>query len=241
MHVCTSAIVLNKVKHNDTTFITTLYTQELGSVSFAVRIPKTAKANIKPTLFQPLNIVKAEWDHHPEKSLQRLQSLHVEHPYSSLLYTPRKAAMATFLAEAIYHSTKQEQQGDLYTFIATSLLWLDNAPKNYMNFHIIFLIKLICELGFQPNTDNPAHYHYFDLQDAEYTPVQPFHNYYLRHCDARHIPIFTELDYTNMHRAKLSLKAQNRILHIITTYYKLHISGFPNLKSTEILNELLAL
>lgn len=240
MHVCTSAIVLNKVKYNDTTFISTLYTRELGSVSFAVRIPKTSKANIKPTLFQPLNLVQAEWDHKPATNLQRLQNLNIEHPYSTLLYNPRKAVIATFLAETIYHSTKQEEQGDLYPFMAASLMWFDKAEKNFLNFHIVFLIKLICQLGFQPNTDNPFGYRYFDLQDAEYTATQPFHNYYLRHGDARHLPFFTELNYTNMWRTKLSPATQARILRIITTYYKLHISGFPNLKSTEIINELLA-
>ena len=132
-----------------------------------------------------------------------------------------------------------EHQGDLYDLITDSLLWLDNASGHFSNFNITFLIRLICQLGFHPNTDNPSSYPFFDLQNAEFTPTRPSHNYYLCPNDAQYIPLFMSLNYSNMHLLKTTHQQRFRALKIITTYYKLHITGFPDIKSLDIVNELL--
>ena len=47
------------------------------------------------------------------------------------------------------------------------------------------------------------------------------------------------LNYSNMHLLKTTHQQRFRALKIITTYYKLHITGFPDVKSLDIVNELL--
>lgn len=239
MYLNSPAIVLSKTHLNDNTNIVHLYTQAQGCVSFIVKIPKSSKTQIKSNLFQPLNSISVEWDHKANKNLQHLSNIHILHTYATLMATPHKNIVSTLLAEVLYHATKQDHQGDLYPFIIDSLLWYDKAQLHYENFQLAFLMRLITQLGFQPNTDNPHGYTYFDMQSATYIPTQPNHNYYLRQEDAQYIPIFMDLHYTNMHLLRTTHQQRYRALKIITTYYKLHISDFPALKSIDIVNQLL--
>lgn len=238
MYVSSPAIVLNRLKHNDNTIITTLYTQQMGSITFAVKIPKTSKAQLKPTLIQPLNQLHIEWNHRPNTPIQRPKNLHLLQPYNSLLSLPPKTTLATFLAETLYNAIRQEKQGDLHPFIAQSLLWLDLKPSDYHNFPIVFLLHLACLLGFTPKLDNPHHFPYFDLLNAEYTPSLPQHNFYLHHQDAQYIPLFMRLNYSTMHLLHLTPDQRQRSLRIITTYLRLHIPDFPQLNSLNLLSQI---
>lgn len=210
----------------------------MGTVPFAVRIPKTNKAQIKPTLFQPLNILSIEWNHKANTTIQRLQNTHILHPHTSLNYQPDKSVVASFLSEVLHHSLQHENQGDLYTFVETSLMWFDSIDHDYANFHLVFLIKLARLMGFEPNTDHAADRLFFDLVSAEYTTHQPLHNYYLRHTDSQHIPLFLRLQYHNMHLVSLSHEQRFRVLRIIVAYYQMHIPSFPRLQSLAVLQEL---
>ena len=119
MFLSSRAIVLSKVRHTDSTFIATLYTEFLGSVAFAVRIPKSSRAAIKPQLFQPLTLLTIEWDNRESLSLQRLRNAQLLAPYSTLHTHPGKAATATFLAETLYHALRQEHSGDIFRLSIT--------------------------------------------------------------------------------------------------------------------------
>lgn len=239
MFTTSPAIVLNRVKHSDSTLVVSLYTEAMGTVAFAVRIPKTSRASIKPTLFQPLNILTIEWDHRPNQNLQRLRNCHVLTPYSTISYEPQKAIIATFLAEVVHHSLKEEHQGELFPFLQNSLMWLDCTKAGYEDFHIVFLIKFARFLGFQPNIDEHDERPYFDLVNAEYADAQPLHNFYLRRGDAQYIPLFLRLQYHNVQHLHLTRELRLRALNIITTYYRLHIPQFPKLQSFEVLTQLM--
>ncbi len=239
MLISTPAIVLNRIRHNDTTYITNLYTEKMGCVAFAVRKSQSAKSTASTALLQPLNSVVAGWEHKSNKNLQRLTDLQILHPYTSLTYQPQKSIIASLLSEILYYSLRQERQGDLYPFIRDSLLWYDQAENRFANFPITFILSIIRQLGFQPNIDNSYGCQFFDLQNAEFTPLQPYHNYYLRYADAHYIPIFLNLSYANMHLLRTTHQQRYRALKIILTYCKLHIADFPDIKSLDIVNQLL--
>ena len=56
----TEAIVLNKVKYNDSSFIVSLYSRDIGKFAALIHIRKTSKNGIKSALFTPLNIIETE-------------------------------------------------------------------------------------------------------------------------------------------------------------------------------------
>lgn len=242
MFITSRAIVLNRVRHTDQRFLTTLYTEALGSVTFAVRIPKTRKAQIRPVLFQPLSLLTIEWDHRENTDIQRLRSVSILSPYTTLTTTPAKAAIVTFLSEMLTHALRPEHDGSLFPFLQTSFLLLDQKPDRYANFHIVFLSLLARHLGFSPNMeDEPPHSNasnaVFDLLNAEFLPNPPAHSYFIEGAEARFIPTLLRLNYANMHRLRLSRAQRQRILSLLVDYYRLHIPSFPQVRSLSILTE----
>lgn len=240
MFVTSKAVVLNRVRHTDQRFLTTLYTQELGSVTFAVRIPKTRKAQIKPYLFQPLNLLTIEWDHRPTTAIQRLKSVSILSLYATLTTTPAKAAIATFLSEVLTYSLRPEHEGALFPFLETSLLVLDQKADSYANFHIVFLSLLARHLGFPPNIEQADTSPVFDLLNAEFLPTPPTHPYWIEGTEAQFLPTLLRLNYANMHRLKLSRAQRQRILRLLVDYYRLHIPSFPEVRSLAVLGEVFA-
>lgn len=240
MFITSKAIVLNRVRHTDQRFLTTLYTEALGSVTFAVRIPKTRKAQIKPVLFQPLCLLTIEWDHREQADIQRLRSAGVLSPYTTLTTTPAKAAIATFLSEVLTYALRPEHEGTLFPFLQTSLLLLDRKRDRYANFHIVFLASLARHLGFPPNMEDAATMPVFDLLNAEFLPTPPTHPYFIDGTEARFLPTLLRLNYANMHRLRLSRTQRQRILNLLVDYLRLHIPSFPQVRSLSVLAEVFA-
>ncbi len=101
------------------------------------------------------------------------------------------------------------------------------------------LSTLHCQLStfnFQLSTLNSQLY--FDLLAGTYCDRQPSHAHFLRNEEARVLPVLFRMNYPTMHLFRLSRRERQRILHVLNEYYRLHVPGFPELKSLEILQEL---
>ena len=79
---------------------------------------------------------------------------------------------------------------------------------------------------------------YFDLLAGTYCDRQPSHAHFLRNEEARVLPVLFRMNYPTMHLFRLSRRERQRILHVLNEYYRLHVPGFPELKSLETLQEL---
>ena len=104
-----------------------------------------------------------------------------------------------------------------------------NSPLSTVHFQ---LSTLHC----QPSTVNSQLY--FDLLAGTYCDRQPSHAHFLRNEEARVLPVLFRMNYPTMHLFRLSRRERQRILHVLNEYYRLHVPGFPELKSLEILQEL---
>ncbi len=236
------AIVLQLIPHNDTTLVTTLYTATHGTVSFVLRRPrngksgKSGKSGVSLPLFQPLTLLQVEWEHRDNISLQRMQNAHLRHPYSTLTSQPRKAATASMLTEMLAPVLRDDRQGELFEFIEQSLLWLDAAPQQRAdNFALVFILRLIAHAGVAPDTTQYRPGKVFDLLNGEWLDTPPpAHRYYLLPNDARHIPLFMRLRLHNMHLVRLDAAQYNRALRVVSTYARLHVTNFPQLKSIDL-------
>ena len=104
-----------------------------------------------------------------------------------------------------------------------------NSPLSTVHFQL-------STLNCQPSTVNSQLY--FDLLAGTYCDRQPSHAHFLRNEEARVLPVLFRMNYPTMHLFRLSRRERQRILHVLNEYYRLHVPGFPELKSLEILQEL---
>jgi len=233
------AVVLHSLKYGDSQLIVEMLTEALGRLTFICRIPKTAKGKVKKQFFQPLTLLDLEFDYRPSAQMQHLRDVRVWQPYESLPFDAVKLSVGLFVAEFLLYATRDEQQNvPLFQYVVNSLLWLDSSQGHFANFHLVFMIHLSRFIGFYPNVEGYQPGVYFDMRSGSFCTAVPSHRYFLRAAEAEKIGLLLRMDYPTMHLFAMSRTERNRCLDLILAYYRLHIDGFPELKSPSILREL---
>ena len=237
----TRGIVLRSVRFGESSLIVDVLTKSSGRVSFMVHIPKTSKGKIKKQYFQPMTLLDFEYDFRQRSNLQRIKDVRVSLPYSSIPIDPAKSCISLFLSEFIYYATRNEQENPtLFTYISTSLEWLDNAYEDFANFHLVFMMRLGKFLGFHPFLEDFTPGCFFDLRNGCFTLSMPLHTDFLNAADAGHLYNLMRMNFDTMKLFKLSQDDRNRITEIVLRYYKLHLPNMPELQSFDILREVFA-
>ena len=116
--------------------------------------------------------------------------------------------------------------------------WLDEAERDYANFHLVFMMRLSRFVGFFPNLDAFQPGACFDLRNATFTSRVPLHPDYLLPVEAAGINRLIRMDYENMHLFRLSRHERNQISDTVLRYYRIHVPDMPELKSFHVLREL---
>ena len=111
-----------------------------------------------------------------------------------------------------------------------------NSPLSAVNSPLSTVHFPLSTFNSQLSTLNSQRY--FDLLAGTYCDRQPSHAHFLRNEEARVLPVLFRMNYPTMHLFRLSRRERQRILHVLNEYYRLHVPGFPELKSLEILQEL---
>ena len=103
-------------------------------------------------------------------------------------------------------------------------------------FHIYFLIELSRYLGVSPQNNFSAELSYFNLLEGKFSSTALL---YPQGLDAQESILFSEELRKNTIVRNNSNANRKKILSILLTYYRLHIPGFNELKSLEVIRELL--
>lgn len=235
----TLAVVLRTVKYGDGALVADMLTERHGRVSFMVKVSASSKGRLKRQLFMPLSMVEVDFDFRMKSSLQRVRDIRMAKPLPSLSMDPYKLSMAMFLAEFLTHATRDERDNSpLFQFVSYSLEWLDGVSVGYSNFHLVFMMRMSRFIGFFPNVEDVVENGYFDLLNACFTRDIPHHGHFVVPVEASKIALLLRLTYQTMHLCAMSRNERNRCTEVILEYYRLHVPGFPPLKSLPVLKEL---
>jgi DNA repair protein RecO (recombination protein O) len=94
-------------------------------------------------MLQPLHLLDLVVYHKPNGNIQRISDARSEPILQSIPYQISKSAIVMFMNEMIYKSLKQQHEDEvMFHFIEKSIELLDESEKGFVNFHLIFLIKL---------------------------------------------------------------------------------------------------
>ena len=237
----TQAIVLHSLKYGDSQIIVDLFTKSHGRLSFLVRLSKSAKGKMKRQYFQPFMLLCVEFDFRSNAHLQKMKDVWIDLPLVDVHFSPSKLSLCFFLSEFLGYCTRCEQQNSvLFTYIYNSILWLDQAKDSFANFHVVFMLRLTSFLGMKPNLSIADKETVFDLVEGCFVEHVPLHSHYLLAEDALRMVNLFRLSYKTMHLYSMSRAERNHCVEVIVDYYKLHIPGFPEMKTLPILNELFA-
>lgn len=232
----TKAIILYCIKYNENYSISHVFTEKFGPVPYL--ITKNKKYFFK-SIFHPLSIVKLEVEHRNLRKIQHIKEIKIYIPLNSILNNPIKSAISIFLAEFISKILKNKESDKLlFKYIVQSIQFLELVEKNYVNFHLAFMIRLSWFLGFYPDKTNYNKGMYFDMQNGIFVQKKPFHPHFL-HADESFLLVnLLRMSYKNMFNFRFNRNERNKIINKILEYYRLHLNNLLETKSLEILHEI---
>lgn len=235
----TEGIVLRTIKYSETSVVTHIYTRHFGLLSFIVPGVRTSKAKRnKAGMLQPMSMLEMDIYHKETANLLRLKDYRNNYLYQSLPFEMVKTTIGFFYTDVLNHVIREHEPNEpLYIFIAHAYVELDQAKSNLGLMPQRFLLKLSSLLGFYPENNYSEQRNIFDMNEGTFVDVpqrlnagmtqelsQVFHRF-LSNPDAQHA-------FTHEQRRQL---LENMLL-----YYKLQLSGFGEMKSIRVLEDILS-
>jgi DNA repair protein RecO (recombination protein O) len=219
----TRGIVFRFTRFRETSIIVTIFTELFGLQSYIVNGVRSSKSSgNKMALYQPLTLLDLVIYHRDNAHIHRIKEIKCCYPYNSLTTDVKKTTLAIFLNEIMTKTIKEEAHApELFEFLVHSFITLDYQKEGFENFHLIFLSKLSRLLGFGAhNTKEVSGSRILSLEEEE----------------GLERVLKSEYDQPiamNQHQRRAIL---NHLLH----FYGEHVETIGEIKSTQVLRELLS-
>lgn len=235
----TRAIVLHSFKYGESKLIVELLTAQCGRVSCIMNVRTSPKSKLKRQYFSPLFILDAVLDLRRGSGLQRISEARLAFPFTSIPYEPHKSAISMFTAEFLRCATRVDQLDETaFGYIENSIRWLDGCDGHYANFHLVFMMRMARFLGFYPDVGRHEAGSWFDMRACAFCRTAPLHHDKLVPEEADKVDLLLRMNFATMHLFKMTRAERNRMVEVILAFYRIHIPGFPELKSLAVLQEL---
>lgn len=234
------AIVVKSIRYGDNSLIVKLLTENNGLQSFLVKGAFNKTAKIRAALFQPLTILEIVCAR-SRGDLGFLKEATVSHAFQSIPFEMKKNAIVMFVSELLSKTIQDsEPDTELFGFIHDSLVYLDEVSEKYADFPLKFAIELSRHLGFSPNTNGFRNGGVFNLEDGcfhhdgvglLYIIDNQLSEKFFRLCNS---------NFFDNQSLEIGNNERRALLESVMTYFKLHVAGFNEMKSYEILRIVLS-
>ncbi|MEQ7798721.1 DNA repair protein RecO [Pedobacter sp. ASV1-7] len=237
----TRGIVLKTTLYSESSVVVQIFTEKFGIQSYMINGVKKPKAKIRMNMLQPLHLVEMIVYYKSNTSIQRVSELRPAPIFRSIPYDIIKSTIILFLNEVLYKSIRQQTTDEyLFDFIFNSVCWFDESEELNVNFHLAFLLKLSRFLGFAPSTQTKSDQSYFDLQEGEFKSSIPVHPYFLNKSDALLFISLFSMPFEKINEINMENQTRRSILDKILVYYTLHTASFGDIRSHQILEDVLS-
>jgi len=241
----TKGIILRTVKYGDTSIITTVYTELFGVQTYIVKGVRQSskKTQSKANYFQPAAILEMEVYHNELKQMQFIKEYQWSFFYENIFFDVMRNAVAMYVIELLQHSLKQpEAHPELFYFIENTLHQLDKGNDSLIaNLPLHFTLHLGSELGFKILGEYNSDTTVIDLQEGNFVKDIPLHQHYLINETAQVTSqLLLAKNYKEASSILLNRNIRKQLLEAYQNFMRLHITGFGELRSVGVLQEIFA-
>ncbi len=232
-------VALRTIKYNDKHSILSVYSLEMGRLSFLVSAGNGREANRRRAMFMPLSIFECVASIKPGRELHTMRDPRVLMPLHGLHSHPMKGAVAMFIADVL-NSVLRESQSDnaTFAFLVDAITRLDVMNEGIANYHLCFLYRLGRFIGIEPDISSYQKGAVFDMQEGRFRMTPPMHHKYLNATDAGVLAMLSRITFDNMRFYKFNRNQRNDLLDKILEYYTIHYSSLSQMQSLEVLRAL---
>jgi DNA repair protein RecO (recombination protein O) len=236
----TRGIALHATKYSETSSVIKIYTELFGLQSYLVKGIRKQHARLKPGLFQPLTLLDLVVYHKEKSTLQNLKEAHFSHPYQTIPFDIRKSSIALFINELVYKSIHEEEpHPELFSFLYDACLHLDRTEEGLALFHLVFSLQLTRYLGCMPGLNFSERTPILNLREGTFQATVPDHSDFLDAGLSRNIHQLLSTPETVPASVHLPAGTRDALLGAILVYYRLHVPGFREMQSHQVLHTVL--
>ena len=189
--------------------------------SYIVNGVRSKSSKNKIALYQPLTLLDMVVYYRENANINRIKELKCLHPYQSLSLEVKKSSMAMFITEMINKTVREESHAhEVFEFLFQSLVTLDGIQGEYENFHLVFLVKLSRFLGFGAHTIQVV----LGGRMADIDIEKLLEN-------------LIQAEYED--RFTMTNPQRREVLELILKFYADHIDTLGEIKSVQVLREVL--
>ena len=237
MNIKTQAVVLNKVKYNDNSYIVNLFTNELGKIAVFVRIPKSRKSIIKPAMFFPLNIVDLEIGYKNSRSIQSLKDCTSAVSVFNICTDINRISIAQFISEIVVKTTRENQSDEsLFKFLFNLVIYMEKKNNQCSNLHLLFMKEYARILGFEITNNYSEDTPYFSIREGMFLSVFKTEEESMDKESSSSLSDLLCLSIDNINSFKIEYNVRKEILLKILMYYSCHLDGFSGVNCYSVLN-----
>lgn len=207
-------IILHSTKLGENSLVLHCLTPEWGRRSFLCRISRGTSM----ALYLPLSINDALVTENAKSDLWRADSLSAAFSLNSIRTNPYKNAISLFMSEVLYRAIHEgAYEPGLFEWCRKSILTLEELPSDCSNYHLVWLLDLCREMGFEPSAEA--------LQQAGLIPGRA---------------LLRMLGRTAAENLLLPMNGSERseTAGMLLKYLGIHIENNLNVKSLSVLQEL---
>lgn len=237
----TRGIVLRTTTYSESSVVVQVFTKKFGIQSYLINGVKKPKAKIPINVLQPLHLLDMVVYHKQNTQIQRVSEARPMPMFKSIPYDVIKNTIIQFLNEVLYKSIRQQHVDEqLFEYLYNAICWFDETEELSVNFHLSFLMKLTRFLGFAPQPQARVDQKYFDLQDGNFTSLSPIHPYFTSSDEGNSLMLLLNTSFEKNIEIKFSNSYRRILLDKILIYFQLHTASFGQVKSHQILEEVLS-
>lgn len=234
----TEGLVLRNIKYGETSIISTLYTKDFGLQAYLIRGARSnKKTGIKANYFQVGQFLEITVYHKPGKNLQYIKEVKLSATHAIQSQHIVKQSIAQFCSELVLRCVKEEEYNkDLYSFLSTFFSRIKKLePEQLALFPIRFTLRFAALIGFEINNNYSTTRAYFDALNGDFCEEISHNSYTSKKLHS--LLIFKCL--MNEEKITSAQSEREQALNDLLRFLKLHIEQMGEIKSVEILHQIL--
>lgn len=234
----TRGIVFQVTDFGETSVVAKIYTELFGLQGFLINSVRKKNAKVKQHVLHPLSLVDLVVYHKERKGLHRVAEVRSNPVLQHIPFNIVKNSITLFLNEVLCKSIQEEEPNQhLFEFLFHSIQLLDLQTPVNSDFHMCFLVQLSKYLGFYPAENYSGDDKIFNLREGVFQDDLPGHMDYI---DGVLSEIFfalltSSLDFSA--QVPIPVMQKRMLMEKILSYYRLHLTGFTEVKSLKVLEE----
>jgi len=240
MNRSSTGIILQIVKYGETSVITKVLTQDLGTLSFIYKGVRQKKKDPIAHILFPGAILSIDFNYLPHKELHYATKTHIAHPFFIAQESIIKNCIMIFIVEVIKNLVLEaEDNTEIFDIYYEAIEILHNySDAESANLPIYTLIKMAEISGYKIRDNYSEICTYCDIQNAEFIPSPTGKNEFPFHKHLHHF--LSHSTWSEVQNYAMNKDDRKHILELYIKFLQLHHSPFQHFKSLEILSTILS-